>query len=106
MAEIHWTTGTNTATMGPVSISAMPWRSASALTFVYALGYPIGALAVSAMSPMVVLAFRFGLAAIILGTWAVVARVTWPTHMTLVHVLVSGLLAQGVLFVGLYLALE
>jgi drug/metabolite transporter (DMT)-like permease len=84
----------------------MPWRSASALTFVYALGYPIGALAVSAMSPMAVLAFRFGLATVILGSWALIARVTWPTHMALVHVLVSGLLAQGLLFVGLYLALE
>jgi drug/metabolite transporter (DMT)-like permease len=55
---------------------------------------------------MAVLAFRFGLATVILGTWALVVRVTWPTHMALVHVLVSGLLAQGVLFVGLYLALE
>ena len=84
----------------------MPLRSASALTFLYALGYPIGALAVSAMSPMLVLTFRFGLAALILGTWAVVARVTWPTGVALAHVLISGLLAQGVLFVGLYSALE
>jgi drug/metabolite transporter (DMT)-like permease len=84
----------------------MPSRSASALTFLYALGYPVGALAVSALSPMAVLIFRFGLAAIILGAWAVLARVMWPTGMTLVHVLISGLLAQGVLFIGLYLALE
>jgi drug/metabolite transporter (DMT)-like permease len=55
---------------------------------------------------MMVLVFRFTLAALILGVWALIARVTWPTAMTLVHVLVSGLLAQGVLFVGLYLALE
>jgi drug/metabolite transporter (DMT)-like permease len=87
-------------------VSPMPLRSASALTFVYALGYPIGAHAVSVMSPMAVLIFRFGLAALILGAWAVLARVTWPTGRALVHVLVSGLLAQGVLFVGLYLALE
>jgi drug/metabolite transporter (DMT)-like permease len=55
---------------------------------------------------MAVLVFRFGLAAVILGSWALLARVSWPTGMTLVHVLVSGLLAQGVLFVCLYLALE
>jgi drug/metabolite transporter (DMT)-like permease len=87
-------------------VSSMPVRSASALTFVYALGYPIGAHAVSVMSPMAVLIFRFGLASVILGAWALFARVTWPTGRALVHVLVSGLLAQGALFVGLYLALE
>ena len=87
-------------------VSAMPLRPASALTFLYALGYPIGALAVSALSPMAVLFFRFGLAAAILGSWAVIARVSWPTGAKLTHVLVSGLLAQGVLFVCLYLALQ
>jgi drug/metabolite transporter (DMT)-like permease len=87
-------------------VSSMPVRSSSALTFVYALGYPIGAHAVSVMSPMAVLIFRFGLASVILGAWALFARVTWPTGRALVHVLVSGLLAQGALFVGLYLALE
>jgi drug/metabolite transporter (DMT)-like permease len=87
-------------------VSPMPFRSASALTFLYALGYPIGALAVSALSPMAVLTFRFGLAAAILGSWALVARVSWPTGVALIHVLLSGLLAQGVLFVCLYLALQ
>jgi drug/metabolite transporter (DMT)-like permease len=87
-------------------VSPMPFRSASALTFLYALGYPIGALAVSALSPMAVLTNRFGLAAAILGSWALVARVSWPTGVALVHVLLSGLLAQGVLFVCLYLALQ
>jgi drug/metabolite transporter (DMT)-like permease len=83
----------------------MPLGAASALTFFYALGYPVGALAVSAMSPMAVLVFRFGLAGAILGAWALIARVTWPTGRTLVHVLISGLLAQGLLFTCLYLAL-
>ena len=46
-------------------------RTASSLTFFYALGYPIGALAVSVMSPMAVLVFRFGLAAAILAVWAI-----------------------------------
>ena len=87
-------------------VPPMPFRSASTLTFLYAFGYPIGALAVSVLSPMAVLVFRFGLAALILGSWALVARVSWPTGMALVHVLVSGLLAQGVLFVCLYLALQ
>ncbi|HEX2401907.1 MAG TPA: DMT family transporter [Mycobacterium sp.] len=83
----------------------MPLGTASALTFFYALGYPIGALAVSVMSPMAVLVFRFTLAAAILSGWALFARVTWPTGRTLVHVLISGLLAQGLLFTCLYVAL-
>ena len=53
----------------------MPFGFASALTFFYALGYPIGALAVSVMSPMAVLVFRFVLAATILSGWALFARV-------------------------------
>ncbi|MGO4442875.1 DMT family transporter [Mycobacterium sp. 2YAF39] len=83
----------------------MPLGAASALTFFYALGYPVGALAVSVMSPMAVLVFRFGLAAVILAVWAKLTRVTWPTGRTLVHVLISGLLAQGLLFTCLYVAL-
>ncbi len=83
----------------------MPLGQASALTFFYALGYPVGALAVSVMSPMAVLVFRFGLAAAILATWARLARVSWPTGRTLGHVLISGLLAQGLLFTCLYVAL-
>jgi drug/metabolite transporter (DMT)-like permease len=67
--------------------------------------YPIGALAVSAMSPMAVLVLRFGLAGAILSGWALIARVTWPTGRTLAHVLVSGLLTQALQFICLYLAL-
>lgn len=91
--------------MVPMPTRTMPLGSASALTFFYALGYPVGALAVSAMSPMAVLVFRFGLAAAILAMWATLARVSWPTGRTLVHVLISGLLAQGLLFTCLYIAL-
>lgn len=83
----------------------MPLRPATVLALFYALGYPIGALAVSAMSPMATLVFRFGLAGLILGCWALVARVKWPTGRVLGHVLVAGLLTQGVQFICLYLAL-
>jgi drug/metabolite transporter (DMT)-like permease len=91
--------------MERMATRTMPLGAASALTFFYALGYPIGALAVSVMSPMAVLVFRFTLAAAILSGWALFARVTWPTGRTLVHVLISGLLAQGLLFTCLYVAL-
>jgi drug/metabolite transporter (DMT)-like permease len=91
--------------MERMATRTMPLGFASALTFFYALGYPIGALAVSVMSPMAVLVFRFGLAAGIISAWALWARVTWPTGRTLMHVLISGLLAQGLLFTCLYIAL-
>ena len=91
--------------MGSMALPPMPLRTASNLTFFYALRYPIGALAVSAMSPMAVLVFRFGLAGAILSGWAFIARVTWPTGRTLVHVLVTGLLTQALQFICLYLAL-
>jgi drug/metabolite transporter (DMT)-like permease len=84
----------------------MPLRTASTVTFFYALGYPIGNMAVNAMSPMAVLVFRFGLAALILGTWAKVARVTWPTGRKLGHVAVTGLLMQAVQFCALYVAIQ
>jgi drug/metabolite transporter (DMT)-like permease len=84
----------------------MPLRAASAVTFFYALGYPIGNLAVASMTPMAVLVFRFGLAAAILGTWAQLAGVRWPTGRKLGHVMVTGLLMQAVQFCCLYLALE
>jgi hypothetical protein len=56
------------------------------------------------MSSMAVLVF-LGLAAAILGGWGLLAGVSWPSGRTLAHVLVSGLLAQGLLFVCLYPAL-
>ena len=91
--------------MGAVALPTMPFRAASTLTFFYALGYPIGALAVSAMSPMAVLVFRFGLAGAILSTWALAAGVTWPTGRLLAHVLFSGLLSQGLMYSTFYVAL-
>jgi drug/metabolite transporter (DMT)-like permease len=91
--------------MERMATRTMPFGAASVLTFFYALGYPVGALAVSAMSPMAVLVFRFGLAGMILSGWALISRVTWPTGRTLLHVLVSGLLAQALQFICLYIAL-
>ena len=91
--------------MERMSLPTMPARTASILTFFYAMGYPIGALAVSAMSPMAVLVFRFGLAGGILSGWVLAARVSWPRGRTLVHVLVSGLLGQALQFICLYVAL-
>ena len=84
----------------------MPLRTASTVTFFYALGYPIGNMAVHAMSPMAVLAFRFGLAGAILGVWAALSKAGWPTGRKLAHVAVAGLLMQAVQFCALYYAIQ
>ena len=93
-------------TMGGMHQARMPIQTASAVTFFYALGYPVGNLAVASMSPMAVLAFRFGLAATILGTWTSLAGVRWPTGRKLGHVVVTGLLMQVVQFCALYWAVQ
>lgn len=84
----------------------MPLRTASAVTFSYALGYPIGNLAVAAMTPMAVLVLRFGLAAAILAAWTQLSNARWPRGRQLGHVVVAGLLMQAVQFCCLYEAVD
>lgn len=91
------------ATMTPIR---MPPHTAAAVTVTFALGYPIGNLAVHAMTPMAVLAFRFGLAALILGGWAAVTRVGFPTGRKLGHVAITALLMQATQFCALYYAIQ
>lgn len=84
----------------------MPLSTASAVTFFYALGYPIGVLAVTAITPMAALVLRFGLAATVLVIWAVLAKAPWPRGAQLGHVVVVGLLIQAVQFCCLYEAVQ
>ena len=81
-------------------------KTAAAVTFFYALGYPIGNMAVHAMSPMAVLVFRFSLAGLILGAWAAIAKVPFPRGRKLGHVAITGLLMQAVQFCALYVAIQ
>ncbi|OBF70138.1 hypothetical protein A5750_25010 [Mycobacterium sp. 852002-51613_SCH5001154] len=89
-----------------MDLPRMPLTTASAVTFFYALGYPIGVLAVTAMAPMPALVLRFGLAATILAVWAVLAKAPWPRGAQLGHVAVVGLLIQAVQFCCLYEAVQ
>lgn len=54
---------------------------------------------------MSVLVFRFACSAAILAAWAWAAGVRWPTGRQLGHVMVAGLLSQGLQFGCLYVAL-
>jgi drug/metabolite transporter (DMT)-like permease len=92
--------------MDGMDLPRMPSTTASAVTLLYAIGYPIGTLAVTAMTPMAVLVLRFGLAAIILTSWAVLARAAWPRGAQFGHVVVAGLLIQAVQFCTLYEAVR
>ncbi|ORB43270.1 EamA family transporter [Mycobacterium paraseoulense] len=89
-----------------MDLPRMPLTTASAVTFFYALGYPIGVLAVTAMAPMAALVLRFGLAATILGLWAVLAKAPWPRGAQFGHVAVVGLLIQALQFCCLYEAVQ
>jgi drug/metabolite transporter (DMT)-like permease len=93
------------ASLEDMDLPRMPLSTASTVTFFYAIGYPIGALAVASMTPMAVLVLRFGLAAIILASWAVLAKAAWPRGAQFGHVMVAGLLIQAVQFCCLYDAL-
>ncbi len=84
----------------------MPLSTASSVTLLYAIGYPIGALAVASMTPMAALVLRFGLAALVLAAWTALARAPWPRGARFGHVVVAGLLIQGVQFCCLYEALQ
>jgi drug/metabolite transporter (DMT)-like permease len=88
-----------------MDLPRMPLTTASAVTLTYAVGYPIGALAVAGMTPMAVLVLRFGLAAVVLASWAALARAAWPRGAQFGHVVVAGLLIQAVQFCCLYEAL-
>ncbi|BBX64296.1 membrane protein [Mycobacterium saskatchewanense] len=84
----------------------MPLSTASAVTLLYGVGYPIGALAVAAMTPMAALVLRFGLAGTILIAWTIAAKAPWPRGGQFGHVIVAGLLIQAVQFCALYEAIR
>jgi drug/metabolite transporter (DMT)-like permease len=106
IANNRWTAWLDLASMGHMELPRMPLTTASSVTFFYALGYPIGALAVASITPMAALVLRFSLAAAILATWTVLVRAPWPRGAQLGHVAVAGLLIQAVQFCCLYEALQ
>lgn len=84
----------------------IPPLPAAAFILLWAFGYPLGALGVSAMSPMALLTIRFAGSAAALGIIAVVTRRAFPRGQQLGHVAVVGLLTQFLQFGCAYLALQ
>ncbi|MFT4041609.1 MAG: DMT family transporter [Gordonia sp. (in: high G+C Gram-positive bacteria)] len=77
-----------------------------ALILLWAFGYPLSALAVGAMSPMLVLAIRFSGSAVALFALTVATGRKFPRGRLLAHVAVLGLLTQLAQFGCCYLALD
>jgi drug/metabolite transporter (DMT)-like permease len=73
--------------------------------FFYALGYPIGAVAVRAATPGTVLVARFLASVVILAAIVMVRRLEWPRGVQAWHAVVVGFLSQGLQFVGCYQAM-
>lgn len=72
----------------------------------YALGYPIGALAVHAATPGLVLVTRFVASAVILAAIVAAFRLEWPRGKDIGHAVIVGFLTQGTQFVGCYEAMR
>lgn len=86
-------------------MTKLPLSLGASTAFFYALGYPVGALAVRAATPGVVLLARFGISALILAAIVAARRLEWPRGTQAVHAVVVGFLTQGVQFVGCYEAM-
>lgn len=77
-----------------------------ALIFMWSSAFIAGIIGVGAAPPMLVLFARFGIAALLLVAYALVARAVWPRGRVLAHTLVAGFLMQMVQFGGFYSAMH
>lgn len=79
---------------------------AAATAISFALGFPFGARAVPASSPATVILVRFGVSAVVIGLIALAMRLPWPRGGQVFHAAVTGVISQGVQFMGVYTALQ
>lgn len=73
-------------------------RHAVLITLLYGLGYPLGAMALTALAAPWVLTVRFVLAGALLAGVSALGRRHWPRGREWSHVIVVGLLTQAVQF--------
>ncbi len=76
------------------------------LIVLWAFGYPLGALGVAAMSPMLLLFLRFGLSGAAMALLVAVTGRRLPRGADLGHAAIAGMCSQAVQFIGLYLGLR
>lgn len=75
-----------------------------AFVLVWCTGYIAGALMVAQAAPLTALVWRFGLAALAFGAFAVAAGVAWGDRRARLHSAVTGVLMLALQFGGVYLA--
>lgn len=74
---------------------------------VWSSGFIVGTLAVRHASGLSILFWRMSIAALVMATITLIARVEWPRdRRTLLEMVAVGLLLQAAQFVGIFLALE
>jgi len=56
--------------------------------------------------PLVFLAFRVAIAAVVLAFWAVLARAPWPERKPMWHLAIAGMLVQGCYLAGVWVAIS
>lgn len=78
--------------------------TAVAFVLVWCTGYIAGALMVAQAAPLTALVWRFGLAALAFGAFAVAAGVAWGDGRARLHSAVTGVLMLALQFGGVYLA--
>lgn len=84
---------------------SIPRVPAALFILIWAFGYPLGALGISAMSPMALLTIRFAGSAAVMTGLAVATRRTFPRGRLLAHAAVVGFLTQFLQFGCAYLGL-
>jgi drug/metabolite transporter (DMT)-like permease len=86
----------------PLAAKAVP----PVFILLWSSAFIVGAIGVDAAPPLLLTFFRFVLAGLILGGFALAVRAPWPRGRQLGHVMVAGLLFQAVQFGALYTALS
>ena len=77
---------------------------ATAFVVLWCTGYPAAKIALGHTGPFVLLTLRFGGAALVYGTLALLARAPWPRGRQALHSVAIGTLQLALQFGGVYLA--
>ncbi|MCI2419129.1 DMT family transporter [Saccharopolyspora sp. K220] len=84
------------------SASSIPLSLAVPIVFIWASGFPTGALGVAAAPPFLLTAVRLALAALVLAVIALCSRARWPSAKLVGHTAIGGILTYGMQFAGCY----
>lgn len=77
-----------------------------AFVLLWCTGYIAGKLMVAHAAPLTALVWRFGLAGVCFGAFALLTRAPWGTRRAIGHSAVAGVLMLALQFGGVYLALS